>query len=78
MYVYIYNKLSWIGSQGWDIPSGFPQISSLIRQTWLPSHLGAQLNSTGFQNRFSCLRTNVDAPTWWKAYPKERASERQS
>ena len=51
MYVYIYNQLSWIGSQGWDVPSGFPQISSLIRQTWLPSHLGAQLNSTGFPNR---------------------------
>ena len=28
--------------------------------------------------RFSNLRTNVDAPTWWKADPKERESLRET
>lgn len=47
----ISDQLRWIGSHGWDVPSEFPKISPVMRQTWLPSHLGAQLKNTGFPCR---------------------------
>lgn len=76
----IINQLRWIGSHGWDVPSGFPKISSVMRQTWLPSHLGAQLKNTGFPCRgFQTLELMWMHPLGGRQIQKrERASERQS